>query len=104
MPDRIANQVGKYLSHTLRIKASHDRIGVSEYDRCVRLTCTQFLDSCPTDQIQLGGHFDNRNTGAKVASCEVDQVVDHTIRTPGTDTYLGSDVFFSIRERLAFPQ
>lgn len=60
MPDCITNQVGKYLSHSLWIKTTHDRIGIIEYNRRVWLPRTQFLDCRPADQIQLGGTFDNR--------------------------------------------
>lgn len=60
MPDCITNQIGKYLSHSLWIKTTHDRIGIIEYNRRVWLPRTQFLDCRPADQIQLGGTFDNR--------------------------------------------
>ena len=60
MPDCITNQVGKYLSHSLWIKTTHDRIGIIEYNRRVWLPRTQFLDCRPADQIQLDGTFDNR--------------------------------------------
>lgn len=60
MPDCITNQVGKYLSHSLWIKTTHDRIGIIEYNRRVWLPRTQFLDCRSADQIQLGGTFDNR--------------------------------------------
>jgi Mn-containing catalase len=60
MPDCITNQVGKYLSHSLWIKTTHDRIGIIEYNRRVWLPRTQFLDCRAADQIQLGGTFDNR--------------------------------------------
>lgn len=96
MPDRITNQVGEYLSHSLRIKASHDLIGIFKYDRCVRLTSTQLLDCRPADQVKLGRTFHNRDSGAQIESGKVDKVIDHTIRTPGTYAYLGSDVFFSV--------